>query len=107
MAQMSGRRVIVLYPQMRESEISTMVFNPDGQGMDSFPDHISSNDIFLVHNGQGHWLGAIHGVSDDLQATNEEILSEASGMQVSNDSSLLNLASLLLLLGVRTNSGLQ
>ncbi|UYM17851.1 OTU domain-containing protein [Endozoicomonas euniceicola] len=107
MAQMSGRRVIVLYPQMRGSKISTMVFNPDGQGMDSFPDHISSNDIFLVHNGQGHWLGAIHGVSDGLQAANEEVLSEASGMPVSNDRSLLNLASLLLLLGVRTNSGLQ
>ncbi|MCW7554876.1 OTU family ubiquitin thioesterase [Endozoicomonas gorgoniicola] len=107
MAQMSRRRVIVIYPQMRGSEIGTMVFNPDGQGMDSLPDDISSNDIFLVHNGRGHWLGAIHGVSDDLQAANEEVLSDASGMRVSNNSSLLNLASFLLLFGVRTNSGLQ
>ncbi|WP_354007800.1 hypothetical protein [Endozoicomonas lisbonensis] len=104
-AQMSGRRVIVVYPQTQGSEVRTMVFSPGGQGIDSLPEDISSQDIFLVHNGQGHWLAAIYGESDELQAVNEEVLSGASGMQVSNDGSLLTLTGLFLL-KINTNSDL-
>ena len=72
-----NRRMILLYFHSQTGAVLVQVLNPDGsvQQSDSLPDDFTTNEIVLIHNGQGHWLAAGgSSVETDLQQNNMALL---------------------------------
>ena len=75
-AKIFQRRVIVFYPNSATGIVQVQVSNADGSGESSLPGDINDGDLFLIHNGQGHWLSAILNQEvGDLVTHNQGILS--------------------------------
>ena len=83
------KRVILIYPNSQTGSVNVSVFNPDGSGSNALPDDINNSDIIIVHNGQGHWLGANlnsgNGSSHNFQTHNQQLI---SGHETHKDESI-------------------
>lgn len=72
-----NRRVLLLYFNSQTGTVLIQTLNPDGTVTqpDTPPHDLSENDIILIHNGQGHWLGGSNIQPEDvLHHTNAQLL---------------------------------
>ena len=75
-AMIYKRRVILIYPNSDSGNATVQVYNPDGTGSEAPPQDLDSQDLFLIHNGQGHWFGASHSPElPEIYVNNQQLLS--------------------------------
>ena len=76
-AQIYGKRVIVIWATIPNADLHVSVFNPDGTGSDVMPDDLSGDDLYLIHSGYMHWVGAMYSPhTHDLLSLNEAVLQQ-------------------------------